>query len=99
MNPTYAQFTICTPYPGTKLFAIAKEKGLLMTRDWRKYTTVEPVMKVPGISTEQLMKLFKQAYVSFYLRPRYVLSSLLNRRLFIIKKAISGAMNYYKAQK
>jgi len=99
LNPTYAQFTICTPYPGTKLFAIAKEKGLLMTKDWRKYTTVEPVMKVPGISTEQLMKLFKQAYVSFYLRPRYVLSSLLNRRLFIIKKAISGAMNYYKAQK
>ena len=99
LNPTYAQFTICTPYPGTRLFAIAKEKGLLITKDWRRYTTVEPIMNIPGISAEQLRKLLNRAYISFYLRPRYVLSELLNGRFFIIKKAISGAMNYYKTLK
>ena len=99
LNPTYAQFTICTPYPGTRLFAIAKEKGLLITKDWRRYTTVEPIMNIPGISAEQLRKLLNRAYISFYLRPRYVLSELLNRRFFIIKKAISGALDYYRALK
>ncbi len=35
LNPKYAQFTLCTPYPGTRLFELAKEKGLLITSDWR----------------------------------------------------------------
>lgn len=90
LNPTYAQFTYCTPFPGTALFEFAKAKGLLITKDWRKYTTVEPIMNIPGISAEQLRKLFKWAYISFYLRPRYVLSGLINRRFFLLKKAFSA---------
>jgi radical SAM superfamily enzyme YgiQ (UPF0313 family) len=99
LNPTYAQFTICTPYPGTRLFAFAEGKGLLITQDWRRYTTVEPIMNIPGISTEQLRKLFNRAYISFYLRPRYVLSGLLNRRFFLSKKVFYGALDYYRASK
>ena len=37
LSPTFAQFTICTSYPGTKLFEITKEKGWFLTRDWSNY--------------------------------------------------------------
>jgi len=66
LNPTYAQFTLCTPFLGTRLFELAKDKGLLITKDWRRYTTVEPIMNIPGISTEQLRKLFNGAPAMCY---------------------------------
>nr|AAU84242.1 methyltransferase Fe-S oxidoreductase [uncultured archaeon GZfos3D4] len=96
LNPTYAQFTLCTPFPGTRLFELAKDKGLLITKDWRRYTTVEPIMNIPGISTEQLRKLFNGAYIGFYLRPRYMLSGLINQRFFLSKKVFSGVLEHYR---
>lgn len=65
VNPDYAQFTFCTPYPGTALYHYAKNNNLLLTRDWSRYTTMEPVLKVPDVSTTELQKLFKEAYRRF----------------------------------
>ena len=36
----YAQFTVATPFPGTKLWYEALAKNLLLTKAWRKYTAV-----------------------------------------------------------
>jgi radical SAM superfamily enzyme YgiQ (UPF0313 family) len=99
LNPTYAQFTLCTPFPGTALFKFAKEKGLLITTDWRRYTTVEQIMNIPGVSAAELRRLFNWSYISFYLRPRYVLSGLVNRRFVLSKKALAGALDYYRTAK
>ncbi len=99
LNPKYAQFTLCTPYPGTRLFELAKEKGMLISSDWRRYTTVEPIMNIPGITAEELKKLFNWAYISFYLRPSFVFSELINRRTFLVKKAISSVYTYYRTDR
>lgn len=65
VKPDYAQFTFCTPYPGTELYQFAKNNNLLLSEDWNRYTTMEPVLKVHDVNTSELKRLFKEAYRSF----------------------------------
>jgi len=96
LNLNFVQFSICTPYPGTKLFKIARERGLLLTRDWSKYTIVDPVMKTPGILSKELRKWLMKAYLSFYLRPKFLFEQIRRRDLFFFKKALKAGLNYVK---
>jgi len=98
LNPTFAQFTLATPYPGTRLFEIAKEKGSLLTKDWSRYTTLDPVMKIPGIAAKELKSMLTKAYIKFYFTPRKILEQLKDGRFSIIKKAFSAAYEYMKSQ-
>ncbi len=84
----YAQYTIATPYPGTRLWDFALEKNLLITRDWRKYTATETVMKSFFLSPSEIKQLFIKAYVSFYLRAKYILNDLVKRKGFLALKTI-----------
>ncbi|MEA3486022.1 MAG: radical SAM protein, partial [Candidatus Aerophobetes bacterium] len=99
LNLNFVQFSICTPYPGTKLFKIAKKKGFLLTRDWSKYTIVDPVMKTPGISSKELRKWLIKAYLGFYLRPKFFFEQIRRKDLFFFKKALKAGLNYVKKQK
>ena len=55
VRPTTLQVAIVTPYPGTELFRIADERGLLLTRDWSKYTGFDPVMRTEAMSSDELL--------------------------------------------
>jgi len=70
---------------------MAKEKNLLLTKDWSKFTTLEPVMRVPGLSAELLKELMKKAYIKFYLRPSFVMREIFKGRIFLIKEVFSAA--------
>ncbi|HDD57116.1 MAG TPA: radical SAM protein [Thermoplasmatales archaeon] len=84
----FAQFTIATPYPGTRLWKYALARKLILTFDWRKYTTLDPVMKLKNFTAQQITKLFQKAYISFYLRPLYLIKDLISRKGFILMRAI-----------
>jgi radical SAM superfamily enzyme YgiQ (UPF0313 family) len=89
---------LATPYPGTRLFEIAKEKDYLLTKDWSKYTTLDPVMKIPGVAAKQLKNTLTKAYIKFYFTPRKIFEQLKERRFSIIKKAISAAYDHMKSR-
>ena len=72
LDPDFVQFSLATPFPGTELYRIAKEKGLLLTEDWTKYTVLKPVMRTEELSEEKLKKLIKKAYFDFYLQPHVI---------------------------
>ena len=93
----YAQFTIATPYPGTRLRYYAITKNLILTFNWRKYTTLDPVMKLKNFTTEQITKMFRKAYISFYLRPLYLIKDLILRKGFIFRRAIPRAIGMAKS--
>jgi len=38
LNPTFAQFSMATPFPGTKLYEDAKATGTLRIKDWDEYS-------------------------------------------------------------
>jgi radical SAM superfamily enzyme YgiQ (UPF0313 family) len=63
----YAQFSILTPYPGTPIFDYAKKNNMLLTEDWSRYTVTEPIIRIEGLSEEDVKALFQRAYISFIL--------------------------------
>ena len=54
--PHSVNWNFLTPYPGTKLYEIAKENNLILTHDWSKYTSHTVVMKTKWLSASQLYK-------------------------------------------
>ena len=83
-----SQFTIATPYPGTRLWDLARSRGILKTMDWRKYTTLSPVMALKNFTDGEILKWLGKAYVNFYLRPIYLLRDLVEHHGFIFKRII-----------
>jgi len=89
-----AQFTIATPYPGTKLWTYALKRKLLLTMNWRKFTTLEPVMKLKYLTPFQIARALKLAYLKFYLRPKTLAMDLIRGKGFIFRKA----MHYFATE-
>jgi anaerobic magnesium-protoporphyrin IX monomethyl ester cyclase len=75
LNPEYIQFGILTPYPGTLLYE--KVKNRLLTKNWSKFWAGDPVIKLDKLSPKELKKLFWRAHLSFYGRPKRLLSTVL----------------------
>jgi len=76
LDPADVGFYIATPYPGTPLYDLVKEKGWLKTEDFDKYDTATPVFETPYLSMEKLKEIRFKAYQQFYLRPGYIFRML-----------------------
>ncbi len=98
LNLDYAEFSILTPYPGSPIFNFALENDLLLTKDWSKYTAIEPVMKIRDITEKQLKSFLQKTYISLYLRPKTVWSWIKNRQFTFIKSGIKAVINYLKGR-
>jgi len=61
-----ADFTVITPYPGTELYRLAREKGLIDEFDFAEYCECEPHMHTPHLSRMEIMELQIKAYMKFY---------------------------------
>ena len=73
VDPTFVQFPITTPYPGTKLYDLAKQHGTIVTDNFDEYTAWENVVFVSnGRTAEEIKSTVKKAYRRFYLRPSYI---------------------------
>lgn len=73
LNPSYALFSLATPYPGTRFYQEAVLDNLITVKDWSKYTLLSPVLETVDCSLEELKKMQKTAFRQFYLRPVYLM--------------------------
>jgi len=64
LNPTRVQFTILTPFPGTRIYERVKDR--LLTKNWEFYSGLNPTIKLDHVSPEELRRLQVKAYFSFY---------------------------------
>lgn len=72
----WAMFSNVTPYPSTDLMRLAHEKGLMPDKNyWRRYTLGEIDDRIPYIFPG-MDRWVKKAYMSFYLRPSFILRNL-----------------------
>lgn len=63
LNPDSVQFSILTPFPGTRLFSQLESSGRIMTYDWNKYDGNNYcVFKSEGIKPQELLEARKYAY-------------------------------------
>jgi Fe-S oxidoreductase len=74
LDPDYSQFSILTPFPGTPIYYELKQKGLLDTEDWSKYTVLDSVVNYEklGLTKKLVERKLNKAYLKFYTRPKYL---------------------------
>lgn len=76
LRPEAVQFSILTPYPGTKLFDEVKDR--IRTFDWNLYDCLHSVIELDYLSKNDLEKLLRRAYRSFYLTPDRIVKGLMS---------------------
>ncbi|RJQ18458.1 MAG: radical SAM protein [Nitrospiraceae bacterium] len=93
LDPDGAQFTITVPFPGTKLFDLAKTSGHMKSFRWEDYqswagwTNKDLVYVTEGRTQEELKQFQKRALREFYLRPGMVFRNILAVRSLDIFRA------------
>ena len=70
VNPTYGNFNVVTPYPGTEFFDEIKSQ--IASFDFSKYNVYTPVMKYQHLTSEQIAKLHARCFASYYFRWPYL---------------------------
>jgi len=77
LNPDFVQFSIATPYPGTPFYDYTVKNNLLNFQKWSDFSLInQSVVKTKNFTADELVKINKKAYSSFYLRPSYVLKKI-----------------------
>lgn len=72
----HAVFSLFSPYPGTELFKNIEKYGIIKAKNWDEYMDLgqNPPFIPHGMTSKQLERYYKLAYLSFYLRPRNLLA-------------------------
>jgi len=95
LDPDYAQFSITTPYPGTKLYndILQGKWGKLTTTNFSEFQGWNVVFLPEGYrSQEEVWAMERQAFRTFYFRPKFILRKLLRiRSCEDIKRYYKGA--------
>jgi anaerobic magnesium-protoporphyrin IX monomethyl ester cyclase len=71
LNTSLAQFTIATPYPGTKMYEQVKNE-IMLTEDWEKYSAYKPLIKSDEFTPDELLRLKESAFRQYYLRWKWI---------------------------
>lgn len=98
-NPDWAQFTLCTPYPGTQLYDQVNQEDSKNGMNWDNYQTWsgfsdhELVWTPEGRDSEELKELQRRALKEFYFRPGVIAKKAFRAKNFpILKKYVLGAL-------
>ena len=100
LDPTFVQYNLLTPYPGTELYEVVKAEKR-MNRSFEEYGNPkykDPVIRPRNISNEQLKKYLKKANRNFYFRPKVLFRLGMNalKSKDEMKRLISLAKTYLK---
>lgn len=82
LDSNFISFYTATPLPGTKYFAYAMLNRLVEGNLDFRSAYYEPVVRSEHLSKERIFELHKQAVKRFYLRPKFILKTLLSLRSF-----------------
>ncbi|MCB0176677.1 MAG: cobalamin-dependent protein [Anaerolineae bacterium] len=85
VDPMIANFSMMTPYPGTKVYEIAKRQGRLLLDDWEDYVFFDGRARyeLGDMTAEMIERKWKEAYRRFYLRPHRVAGTLMRKDFWI----------------
>ncbi|MBN2056945.1 cobalamin-dependent protein [bacterium] len=78
LKPDYANFSMTVPFPGTELFRLAEMYGWFTPEyDAAAIRLDRCMMNATSIATEDLKRLHRKAFRTFYFRPSYLIKRLL----------------------
>lgn len=82
LDSDFVSFYTATPLPGTRYFKYALEHNLIMGAEQWDKAYFNPIVNTHFLTKERVFELHKSAVKRFYLRPKFILKSLLNIRSF-----------------
>jgi len=97
LKADFVAFHFCTPFPGTELHRMALDHNWMP--EFLDYHDLRPdrcVMNATNLSTEELTKMRRKAYQSFYLRPSFLVKRFLTLRPHDWKMNLNGLANILK---
>ncbi len=85
LDPLIANFSMMTPYPGTKVYEIVKREGKLLMDDWEDYVFFEQKARyeMGDLTAELMTEMYRKAYRQFYLRPGPIMRRLQDRNFWM----------------
>ncbi len=85
-------YNVATPFPGTPMYDMVKEKGWLRVTDFDMYDTTHPIFETPWLSMKDLGKLREGAFHHYYLRWAFLWNK---KRRFKVSTALIFAANLF----
>jgi len=76
LNVDYAHFYCAVPFPGSKLYEEALEKGWIITNDWSRFSQADSIMDIGTIKAKDVVRLKTKSYIGYYLRPKQIYRTL-----------------------
>ena len=78
LDPLVANFSMATPYPGTRMYDTVKRQGRVLVNDYDDYAFFEgrAAFEMPGLPSALVERKWKEAYRRFYWRPSRVLKQV-----------------------
>ncbi|HBY97908.1 MAG: B12-binding domain-containing radical SAM protein [Ardenticatenaceae bacterium] len=85
VDPMIANFSMMTPYPGTKVYEIVKRKGRMLVKDWEDYVFFDGKARyeMGDLTAELIERKWKEAYRRFYLRPSRIARTLTRKDFWL----------------
>jgi anaerobic magnesium-protoporphyrin IX monomethyl ester cyclase len=97
LDPGFVHFSIMTPFPATELYNMGLIDGIIKSDYWLDFAKNPrkdfiPPLWEENMNREELMRLLKQAYKRFYVRPKYIASRVARIRSAeeLIRKVKAG---------
>ncbi len=86
VDPMIANFSMMTPYPGTKVYEEVKAHGRFLMQDWDDYVFFDQKARyeMGELTAELVEEMYRKAYRQFYWRPKYILRAA-SRKDFWLK--------------
>jgi len=98
LNPSYALYSLATPYPGTRFYNETFKKNLINIKDWSKYTLIDPVLETIDCTSAELRSIQKKAFLKFYLRPGYLARQVSQDGMILLKTIFGVARQIVSKQ-
>lgn len=96
--PDAAHFSISTPFIGSDFYEEVEGRGLLKVKDWEQYDLINPVYEAPGFTMEEMRRQWAKAYLSFYLRPSYLVKQLLKGNRDVVRMVTYALIKYLRVK-
>ncbi|MEK6959941.1 MAG: radical SAM protein [Nanoarchaeota archaeon] len=76
LDSDFVDFSIAYPFPGTELWDIVQDNGLMKSKDIYGFSYDNPVTHTFHLTNDELVAIKKKALMSYYLRPKYIARTL-----------------------
>ena len=65
------RISFLTPFPGTNLYEQYKDEDRIISNDFAKYSSDEPILKLDNLSRDELIERQREIFEEFYQNPNY----------------------------